>query len=37
LIDALAAHGETLRLAAIENGDNVWRPSKRRGSMRRKH
>jgi hypothetical protein len=26
-----------LRLAAIENGDNVWRPSKRRGSMRRKH
>jgi hypothetical protein len=36
-IDALAAHGETLRLAAIENGDNVWRPSKRRGSMRRKH
>jgi uroporphyrinogen III methyltransferase/synthase len=37
LIDALAAHGETLRLAAVENGDNVWRPSKRRGSMRRKH
>jgi len=37
LIDALAAHGEKLRQTSIENGDNVWRPSKRRSSMRRKH
>ena len=36
LTDALAAHGDSLRLAALESGESVWRPSKRRGSARRK-
>ena len=36
LTDALAAHGDALRLAALEAGESVWRPSKRRGAARRK-
>jgi len=36
LADALAAHGDALRLAALEQGEQVWRPSKRRGAARRK-
>ncbi len=36
LTDALAAHGDSLRLAALEAGESVWRPSKRRGAARRK-
>ena len=36
LADELAAHAETLRLAAIENGDATWRPSRRRGGSRRR-
>ena len=36
LPDALAAHGDSLRLAALEAGESVWRPSKRRGAARRK-
>ncbi len=36
LAEALAAHGDALRLAAAEAGESVWRPSKRRGGSRRK-
>jgi len=36
LAEALAAHGDSLRLAAAEAGESVWRPSKRRGAARRK-
>ncbi len=36
LAEALAAHGDSLRLAAAEHGESVWRPSKRRGGARRK-
>ncbi len=36
LAEALAAHGDSLRLAAVEAGEAVWRPSKRRGAARRK-
>jgi len=36
LAEALAAHGDSLRLAALEVGETVWRPSKRRGGSRRK-
>ena len=31
LAEALAEHGDSLRLAALEHGESVWRPSKRRG------
>ena len=33
---ALAAHGESLRVAAAESGEHVWRPSRRRTAARRK-
>jgi uroporphyrinogen III methyltransferase/synthase len=36
LAEALAEHGDALRLAALEHGEPVWRPSKRRGGARRK-
>ena len=36
LAEGLAAHAEKLRLAAIENGDPTWRPSRRRTGSRRK-
>ncbi|CAB4852209.1 unannotated protein [freshwater metagenome] len=36
LAEALAAHGDSMRLAAAEAGESVWRPSKRRGAARRK-
>ena len=36
LVDALAAHGEELRLAAAEAGEGSWRPSRRRTPARRK-
>lgn len=36
LAEALAEHGDALRLAALEHGESVWRPSKRRGGARRK-
>ena len=36
LADALAAHGEVLRLAAAEAGEASWRPSRRRPAARRK-
>jgi uroporphyrinogen III methyltransferase/synthase len=36
LAEALAAHGDVLRLSAAEAGEQVWRPSKRRGAARRK-
>jgi uroporphyrinogen III methyltransferase/synthase len=36
LAEALAAHGDAMRLAAAEAGESVWRPSKRRGAARRK-
>jgi uroporphyrinogen III methyltransferase/synthase len=36
LAEALAAHGDALRLAAEEAGEQVWRPSKRRAGSRRK-
>jgi uroporphyrinogen III methyltransferase/synthase len=36
LADNLAAHAEQLRLAAIENGDATWRPSRRRAGSRRR-
>jgi uroporphyrinogen III methyltransferase/synthase len=36
LADALAAHGDALRIAAMESGEQVWRPSKRRVAARRK-
>jgi len=36
LVAALAAHGDQLRKAARENGERVWRPSKRRGAGRRR-
>jgi len=36
LVDALAAHGEELRLAAAETGEGSWRPSRRRAPARRK-
>lgn len=36
LAQALAAHGESLREAAIETGEQVWRPSRRRTAARRK-
>ena len=36
LVDALAAHGESLRVTAIEQGEASWRPSRKRASVRRK-
>jgi uroporphyrinogen III methyltransferase/synthase len=36
LAEAVAEHGESLRLAAVEAGEIVWRPSERRASARRK-
>ncbi len=36
LVDALAEYGAGLRLAAIEAGDTVWRPSLRRQNARRR-
>ena len=36
LAQALASHGDSLRLAALEAGEQVWRPSKRRSGARRK-
>jgi uroporphyrinogen III methyltransferase / synthase len=36
LVEALAAHGETLRIAAVESGEGSWRPSRRRTPARRK-
>jgi uroporphyrinogen III methyltransferase/synthase len=36
LVEALAAHGEVLRLAALEAGEGSWRPSRRRTPARRK-
>jgi uroporphyrinogen III methyltransferase/synthase len=36
LVEALAAHGEALRLAAMEAGEGTWRPSRRRTTARRK-
>ena len=34
-IESLIAHGEKLRLTAIENGDVVWRPSVKRLTRKR--
>ncbi len=36
LAEALAAHGDALRLAALETGEHGWRPSRRRSGARRK-
>jgi uroporphyrinogen III methyltransferase/synthase len=36
LAEALAAHGEELRIAALEAGESSWRPSRRRAAARRK-
>ncbi|MHB1164195.1 MAG: bifunctional uroporphyrinogen-III C-methyltransferase/uroporphyrinogen-III synthase [Candidatus Nanopelagicales bacterium] len=36
LVEALAAHGESLRQSAIEAGEGTWRPSRRRPAARRK-
>lgn len=36
LVEELAEHGDGLRLAAKENGELTWRPSRRRTSSRRK-
>ncbi len=36
LVEALAAHGESLRMAAAEAGEGTWRPSRRRATARRK-
>jgi uroporphyrinogen III methyltransferase / synthase len=36
LVTAMAAHGESLRIAALEGGEASWRPSRRRVGARRK-
>jgi len=36
LAEALAAHGEQLRIAAADNNEASWRPSRRRAAARRK-
>jgi uroporphyrinogen III methyltransferase/synthase len=36
LADALAKHGETLRLAALDSGEASWRPSRKRAAARRR-
>jgi uroporphyrinogen III methyltransferase / synthase len=36
LVEALAAHGEALRLAALDAGEGSWRPSRKRPPARRK-
>lgn len=36
LVDALAEHGESLRVAAAEQGEASWRPSRKRAAIRRK-
>lgn len=36
LVEAVAAHGEGLREAALEAGEGSWRPSRRRTAARRK-
>ena len=36
LVEAVAAHGELLREAALESGEGSWRPSRRRTAARRK-
>ena len=36
LLTSLAAHGESLRAAALEGGEPVWRPSRRRAGARKK-
>ena len=36
LVEALATHGDVLRIASIEAGESTWRPSARRAGARRK-
>ena len=36
LVEALAVHGESLRIAAAQAGEGTWRPSRRRATARRK-
>jgi uroporphyrinogen III methyltransferase / synthase len=36
LVEALAAHGEAMRVAALEAGEGSWRPSRRRTATRRR-
>lgn len=36
LAAAVAAHGESLRLHALEQGETAWRPGRRRGGARRR-
>jgi len=36
LVEALAEHGEKLRLTAVDAGEPTWRPSRRRGAARRR-
>jgi uroporphyrinogen III methyltransferase/synthase len=36
LVDGLAEYGAALRLAAVEAGEEVWRPSQRRNGARRR-
>ncbi|MEZ5117957.1 MAG: bifunctional uroporphyrinogen-III C-methyltransferase/uroporphyrinogen-III synthase [Candidatus Nanopelagicales bacterium] len=36
LAECLAAHGEAMRQAAADNGEAIWRPSRRRSAARRK-
>jgi len=36
LADALAAHGEALRQAALASGEATWRPSRKRAAARRR-
>jgi uroporphyrinogen III methyltransferase/synthase len=36
LAEALAAHGESLRLSALQHGETGWRPGRRRGGSRRR-
>ena len=36
LLTSLAAHGEALRATALEGGEPVWRPSRRRAGVRKK-
>lgn len=36
LVEALALHGEALRLTALESGEASWRPSRRKSAARKK-
>jgi len=36
LVEALALHGEAMRLASLEAGEGSWRPSRRRAAARRR-